>query len=79
MSLADDVEAVCLVGFCDQVQGLLEDGGDRVSNWHLKESIFKREGEGGGVGGSHCWCVYCANIAKAPGVATISIEFVLGK
>ena len=72
VTMGDDVEALCLVKECRELERdfgtkftekLLKDGGDGVSKQHLKEIIFKI-GRGSLLAG-------CAVVDKAPLVAKI--------
>ena len=75
VTMGDDVEALCLVKECRELERdfgtkftekLLKDGGDGVSKQHLKEIIFKI-GRGSLLAG-------CAVVDKAPLVAKIAQE-----
>ena len=75
MTMGDDVEALCLVKECRELERvfgtkftekLLKDGGDGVSKRHLKEIIFKI--------GRESLLASCAVADKAPLVAKIAQE-----
>ena len=75
MTMGDDVEALCLVKECRELERdfgtkftekLLKDGGDGVSKQHLKEIIFKI--------GRESLLASCAVMDKSPSVVKIAQE-----